>query len=176
MPNFISVGCASELRSVFEEKLVLYERGRAEDEIMLQSLLLKLVYNLIIKESKNRAYRADTENAKGKMMESVINYIKENLTSDLSLETVSAYAGFSPIHFHNMFKTSAGKTLHAYVEEERIKRAAVLLVTTGDTLAKIAYECGFSSQSYFSYAFKRRMGVPPRRYSEKHNERYSAEE
>ena len=176
LPDFIRFGDTAELLSDFEEMLTLYERGRAEDGIMLQSMLLKLVYNLIIRESKNRCSRADGENRKGAMMESVINYIEENLTSDLSLEAVSSFAGFSPIHFHNMFKTSTGKTLHTYVEDERIKRAAVLLVTTNDTLAKIAYECGFSSQSYFSYAFKRRMGVPPRRYSERQHQRYSAEE
>ena len=35
------------------------------------------------------------------------------------------------------------------------------------TLTEIAYICGFSSQSYFSYAFKRHTGMTPRAYAKK---------
>ena len=88
------------------------------------------------------------------MIEKAMEYIRENLTSELSLEVVSEKMSFSPIHFHNMFKSATGMTLRKYVEEQRISKAANLLVTTDFTLTEIAYECGFSSQSYFSYAFK----------------------
>ena len=47
-----------------------------------------------------------------------------------------------------------------------------MLVTTNCTLAKIAYECGFSSQSYFSYAFKRKMCKTPRKYAKDVFKRY----
>ena len=40
------------------------------------------------------------------------------------------------------------------------------------TLTEIAYECGFSSQSYFSYAFKRHTGMTPRAYAKKPVEVY----
>ena len=41
------------------------------------------------------------------------------------------------------------------------------IVSVGIYNAQIAYECGFSSQSYFSYAFKRSMRYPPREYAKK---------
>ena len=50
--------------------------------------------------------------------------------------------------------------------------AANLLITTDYTLTQIAYECGFSSQSYFSYAFKRKMKSTPREYARRMLERY----
>ena len=56
------------------------------------------------------------------------------------------------------------KTLRDYVEQQRIKKAINLLQTTNLTLTQIAFECGFSSQSYFSYVFKRRMKKSPREY------------
>ena len=106
------------------------------------------------------------------VIRSVAGYIKENLTEDLSLKKLSQFAGFSPIHFHNCFKASTGITLHEYVEEQRIKKAANMLITTDYTLAEIAYECGFSSHSYFSYAFKRKMNKTPREYAKEVFERY----
>jgi AraC-like DNA-binding protein len=47
-----------------------------------------------------------------------------------------------------------------------------MLVATNFTLAEIAYECGFSSQSYFSYAFKRKMNKTPRKYAEEIFDQY----
>ena len=69
------------------------------------------------------------------------------------------------MNFHNTFKTAVGKTLRDYIEEQRIKKATNLLLTTNYSLTQIAYECGFSSQSYFSYVFKRRMKKTPREYA-----------
>lgn len=63
-------------------------------------------------------------------------------------------------------------TLQKYVEEIRIERAERLLSETDMTLTEIAYECGFCSQSYFSYAFKRHTGTPPRTYAKRILERY----
>ena len=72
----------------------------------------------------------------------------------------------------NCFRSATGRTLRDYVEEVRIKRAVALLVSTDYTLTKIAFECGFSSQSYFSYAFRRRMGRTPREYARELQSRY----
>ena len=86
-----------------------------------------------------------------------VEYIGANLTADLSLEALSKSVGFSPVYFHKLFKASTGKTLRDYVEEQRLKRSVDLLLSTDLTLTQIAYACGFSSQSYFSYAFKKKM-------------------
>ena len=117
---------------------------------------------MMINDSKKMEINASVKGANLKIIEDVIEYISNNLTSDLSLEAVSSFSGFSPVYFHNCFKASTGKTLHEYVEEQRIKKAINMLVTTKNTLTKIAYDCGFSSQSYFNYAFKRKMHITPR--------------
>ena len=137
----------------------------------MQSLVLELIYTLIT-DAKRRVPHDRVKRSNYRVIESTIKYIQENLTADLSLEAISRRAGFTPIHFHNVFKASTGKTLRAYVEEQRVKKAANLLVTTDDTLAEIAYDCGFSSQSYFSYAFKRKTHKTPREYAKGVFERY----
>lgn len=175
MPNYIRLDDREKYLGIFERMHALYDGGREEDEILLESLLLKLIHNLICKEGNVPYTSHGSENRKGRMIERAVKYIEENLTSDLSLETLASHFGFSPIHFHNTFKTSIGKTLHCYVEERRIKKAERILVATDKNLAEIAYECGFSSQSYFSFAFKRRMGVTPREYVTAHYEMYGIE-
>ncbi|MBO5253398.1 MAG: helix-turn-helix transcriptional regulator [Clostridia bacterium] len=73
-------------------------------------------------------------------------------------------------HHHPSF--CFGKTLRDYIEEQRIKQAIDLLLTTNDSLTQIAFQCGFSSQSYFSYVFKRRMGKTPQQYAKEVHCRY----
>ena len=120
----------------------------------------------------SQIYLKNEKHNSNNIINNVIKYIKDNLLENLSLTTLSSYANLSPIHFHNTFKASTGKTLREYVESERIKKACDLLVTTDYTLTRISEECGFSSQSYFSFAFRRKMNLTPREYAKQIFNRY----
>lgn len=170
-PDFVGITSPDKYIKLYERMITLFDSGFENDRIMLQSIVLELVYTLA-EEAERLDVRSNIKNSNRKTIETVIMYIKDNLTSDLSLKRISEYAGFSPIHFHNCFKASTGKTLHDFVEEQRIKKAENMLITTECTLSEIAYECGFSSQSYFGYAFKRRKNMTPREYAKKVFKRY----
>jgi len=174
IPSYIKVDNPSAFEKIYKDICRYYDTGLYSDRVMLQSLVLKVIYmlykNATLLASQNRLKVNNSESIKR-----VISYIKDNLTADLSLEAIAQYASFSPIHFHNCFKAATGKTLREYVEEQRLKKAINLLVNTDLNLSKIAYECGFSSQSYFSYAFKKRMNMTPRAYAKGVIERYGRE-
>ncbi len=175
LPSFIKTERGEKYVDIFKRLCKYYDTALEDDEMILQSLILELIHRLC----RDTAYTSASGAARSggySVIENTVGYIKENLTSDLSLETVAAHSGFSPVYFHNYFKRATGKTLRKYVEEQRIKKAANMIVTTEYTLTDIAYECGFSSQSYFSYAFKRRMGMTPREYAKSVFRRYEGEE
>ena len=171
IPAFIETRRQEEYRKIFEKLCRHSDSPLESDRIKAFGLVLELVY-LLDKDSKKQLYRDKLKSGNYEIIENVIKYIQENLTSDLSLNAVASYASLSPIHFHNRFKAATGKTLHEYVEEQRIKKAAGLLVSTNLTLTDISYKCGFSSQSYFSYAFKRKMKMTPREYVKDIYKRY----
>ena len=170
LPSFIPIKETEKYREIFTRLQKYFDRGLAEDEIILHSLILSLIYSLradaqiTLKEGGGRCNREITE--------SLIAYIKENITADLSLGALAKKVHLSPTYLHSRFKASTGKTLRDFVEEQRIKTAANLLISTNLTLAEIAYRCGFSSQSYFSMAFKRRMKKTPREYVKEVSMRY----
>ena len=62
--------------------------------------------------------------------------------------------------------------LREYIEEQRIKKAIGRLISTDKPLTQIAYECGLSSQAYFSCVFKRKMKLTPREYAKKRHLQY----
>ena len=163
LPNYIELSDNTDVRNIFVSLGEYYNTGFSVDNMMLQSLVMKLVYTLTKHASLHNAKHNPKRN-NSKAIENTLEYISKNLTSDLTLEALSERVNFSPIYFHKLFKASIGKTLHEYVEEEKIKKSLELLVSTEMTLTEIAYECGFSSQSYFSYAFKKKMKITPREY------------
>ncbi len=170
-PNYIELSESEPIKKIF---LSLCEYGNTEfpeDDIIIQSLVLKLIYTL----NKNAfaVSKHTPKSANNTVIEQTLSYIDNNLTSKLTLETLSNEAKFTPVYFHKLFKSSTGETLHEYIEKRRIKKSVNLLLSTDKTLTQIAYECGFSSQSYFSYAFKRRMGISPRAYVEQLITRYN---
>lgn len=169
--EFVETENNQRYKEIFVNICKYYDSSIENDKIILQSLILELIYNLSI-DSKKQSNKGKTVNRNYEMIEKVVKYIKINISEDLSLEKVAEYVNLSPIHFHNSFKNAMGKTLHEYVEEQRIKKASNLLVTTDWTLTRISGECGFSSQSYFSYAFKRKMNLTPREYAKEIFERY----
>jgi AraC-like DNA-binding protein len=162
-PDFFETEKSNIYKDIFVKLIKHYSTLADSEEIILQSLLLELIYT-IKKDSTLKNKNGNFTNNYSKVEKS-LSYIKEHLTEDLSLDKVAKSVSFSPIHFHNTFKTAVGKTLRDYIEEQRIKKATNLLLTTNYSLTQIAYECGFSSQSYFSYVFKRRMKKTPREYA-----------
>jgi len=171
LPNFVQTSQKAEYESIFRAICKYDETALENDELIIQSLLLKLLYLLFL-DAEQADFQRRIKSNNHEATESTIRYIKENLTADLSLSTLAERVGFSPNHFHNCFKASTGRTVREYVEDQRIKKATKMLISTDCTLTEIAYECGFSSQSYFSYAFKRRMNQTPREYAKSIFKRY----
>jgi len=165
LPNYIDLSDTDEIKEIFISLCEHYNTGITNDDILTQSLILKLIY--ILSENSASVIRSTPKNNNHKTIERTLEYINNNLSADLTLERLANAANFNSIYFHKLFKASTGKTLHEYVEDQRIKKSINLLISTNMTLAEIAYECGFSSQSYFSYAFKKKIGSSPREYAKK---------
>ena len=174
LPNFLRFDDTGQIKDLFVRMCHYYGTGVAEHSVMLQSLVLELVYCLSKKaatvQTRHRIKQNNYETIKA-----TLNYIQENLTEDLTLETLAKRASFSTTYFHKLFKSSTGKTLHDYIEDLRIGKAVNLLISTDMTLSQIAYACGFSSQSYFSYTFKRNKGMTPKTYARKMVQQYHEE-
>jgi len=91
----------------------------------------------------------------------VVCYIDEHLNEDISLADLAMVVGLTPDHFGAAFKASIGKTPHRYHIERRIHRAKELLLDVTLTIAQVAHEVGFSSQSHFTASFHQITGMSP---------------
>lgn len=89
-----------------------------------------------------------------------LDYIEERLTSDMPLESVSAYVGVSDYHFRTVFFYLAGMPLSEYVKNRRLSEANKDLLL-GERVTDVAYKYGYQSMDGFARAFKRWSGLLP---------------
>ena len=96
---------------------------------------------------------------------SVQDYINDNLDRELSLEELAGVACFSVFHFHRIFRSVVKEPLYQYILRLRLEKAAgELLYRKNKSVTDIAIECGFSDSAVFARSFKKRYGLSSSRF------------
>ncbi|OEE79469.1 AraC family transcriptional regulator [Enterovibrio norvegicus FF-162] len=92
----------------------------------------------------------------------VLYYIHKDISRDLPAKTLADVAAYSEQHFHRIFKSVVGESIHQYIRRTRMEYAAnQLMFDTRSSVLEIANKCGFNSVSSFSRAFKATFDVAP---------------
>ena len=91
-------------------------------------------------------------------------FVETNLGRSIRLRDLAARAGLSPYHFARAFKTSAGMTPRGFVEHRRLEKAKRLLTESTHSLAAVAVETGFGTQSRLTSTLKQKTGFTPGAY------------
>jgi AraC family transcriptional regulator len=98
-------------------------------------------------------------------LQQAIDYIQAHLAEDLSLDDIAAQVGMSRYYFCHLFKRSTGMSPYQYVIKCRIDRAKELLLFRQDcSIADVAFQVGFASQSQFTKHFKKWVGTTPKKF------------
>lgn len=95
----------------------------------------------------------------------IAEYIHKNYAADISLISLSEFFSLSPSHLSKSFKAVTGTGIKEYINVSRIEAAKELLLTTELSVTEIATQCGFYDSNYFASAFKKIVGVTPKKYS-----------
>lgn len=97
----------------------------------------------------------------------VHDYLVEHLADRITIAELSQQFHLNSTTLKEQFKAEYGTSIAAHIKEHRMEKAAKLLTETQDSIAQIAREVGFESQSRFTAAFKETYGVLPTEYRKK---------
>ena len=90
-------------------------------------------------------------------------YIYRYIDSDINIDELSKTLGVSKFHLHRLFKKQMGSNIYETIKSIRLQKASNLLITnTSSTITEIANICGYSSQTSFIRAFKKRFSMTPK--------------
>lgn len=97
-------------------------------------------------------------------LQAVLNHIHHHPTEDLSASALARRAGVSLAHFRRLFQEAVGMPPHRYVLAARLEQARKLLTLSEVTIAGVAQDCGFASQSHLTASFRAAHAVTPAQF------------
>jgi len=92
-------------------------------------------------------------------LQRVRNYLAANCHLDLDNDALARMASYSPWHFIRAFRAAYQETPHAFLVNERLRRARRLLRSSPLAIAEIALASGFENRCAFSRLFRQRFGT-----------------
>ncbi|MBP7582695.1 MAG: helix-turn-helix transcriptional regulator [Spirochaetes bacterium] len=136
------------------------------DDIIRRDTKLEVLYSQLAKTQEDEKKTVITAGTEQKL-ERVIQFLKENYTSDISREGLASAIGMSSDHMSRMFKAYTGKKINEYINSLRIESAVEKLTTTDEKIIDIAFAVGFESLATFNRAFQAVMNDSPSQYKKK---------
>lgn len=125
-----------------------WEKWLANVRSVVQSLVAPQPYSAEVKASVLKA----------------VEYIKEDMQSELLLPDVARRVNLSRSYFSRCFHDIVGKTFNEYVREVRVEHAKELLLRTNQSIGWIATQSGYPNGKYFCKVFREVTGVLPSEY------------
>lgn len=97
-------------------------------------------------------------------LKKMLAYLTAHLSEELHLADIASAGEISESECLRSFKQATGQSPIQYLISLRLKKAALELVSSDESIVTIATGCGFADMSYFTRAFKREKGLTPSAY------------
>ena len=91
----------------------------------------------------------------------IIKLMESAVENPLDIRELAELVGISARQVERLFREQLGMSPKVFYLKLRLARARTLLRQTVDPVLAVAVECGFTSTSHFSHAYKRIFGIPP---------------
>lgn len=94
----------------------------------------------------------------------ICNYINENYSEKITLNAIADSVGFSKYYISRLFKQHMGVTIIDYLIKVRLDKAKELLGKGDYSIKQISFMIGYSDPNYFTWSFKKYLGISPIKY------------
>lgn len=96
-------------------------------------------------------------------------YIDANYSKNITLDSLAEITHINKFYLAHSFTECMGQSPINYLTEVRLAASKQQLTTSNMSIAQIATNNGFSSQSYFSQIFKKKVGITPQQYRKRNS-------
>lgn len=94
------------------------------------------------------------------IIQRTIDYIEDNLKTDITAKELSEMAGFSMYHYYRLFQGAVGLPVMQYITRRKLLNA-LHDMHCGEKMVVVALNYGFETQAGFYKAFIREFGYTP---------------
>ena len=164
--NIIDGECHPELTRVIREII----ECRNREESGYRSEVRALVWLLLIRLRRWMPAPGATAAPEGIMLRLVpaLEHIARHIDAPIRIPHLAKLCSTSESNFRKLFHAGVGTSPKEYLQNMRMKFAAVKLAHSAMPIIEIAAKCGFASFSNFNRQFLRHHGVSPSHYRRTH--------
>ena len=138
------------------------------DASLIDNYLHALICEVLSLQENKKNDVPPSSDSKSSIVDQIYNYLSENYTDRITLQTISDYLSFSPDYISHIFNEASGYSPMQYVNALRIGSAQMQLIETDDRIADIAMDVGFNNIGNFNRAFSNFAGSTPRAFRRHH--------
>jgi transcriptional regulator GlxA family with amidase domain len=135
-------------------------------EIALQSSRCTLVDLDRITQLPFSVFNPEKNHNDGDILD-IQEWIEDNFSQNINLETLAEKLGLSLRQFNRRFKSATGETAIKYLQQIRVEVAKRQLIATKSTFDDISLNAGYENVSFFRRIFKSNTGISPAQYRNK---------
>lgn len=101
------------------------------------------------------------------LAQEIKQYLIANYSKPITIDQLRDYFFCSRGTLLTHFKSKYNTTIHKFLLDYRLKKAAELLTNKKQTVKEIAYQCGFEDPNYFCKVFKKEYQCSPLEFKNK---------
>lgn len=147
--------------SLIKEIIEIYRSNDKYKEILIQSKLSNLIYNIIINYDYNLNDNIDDR------IINILDFIYNNYQNKITIDDISKNIGLCRTQITSLFKKHLNITISDFIIKYRIEKSIPLLNSGRLNITEIAQSVGFNSSAYFTLAFKKICNTTPLLFKKK---------
>ncbi|MDO4383976.1 MAG: AraC family transcriptional regulator, partial [Eubacteriales bacterium] len=158
-----TLGKGKEILKNLEEMALQFENvqdGKGREFILAGEVLQ--IWFLLRQELPTNSESGDGE--PDERFRHLLMYMQNHYSEGITLDALATHVGLSRSECCRYFKKRTGRTLMDYLTQYRLHKSMEELRQSDKSISRIAQDCGFQSQSYYTKRFRELTGVTPRQF------------
>ncbi len=155
----------SAIQQIIQRIMFLATEQHACKDTFVDMMIQELIIRILQTQTK-KAYIDFPAHFSGHRLSYVISFIRENIDKPLNVKMLANEVCMSESNFHRVFRNEMAMSPTAFIMEERVQKAKLLLKNPEVNMKDVCFDCGFNSLSYFNRVFKRSTGCSPKKFQQ----------
>lgn len=165
----IECGANDYIAKPFEKELLI---ARIDNLLQSRDALQRYFFDKITLRENNLRVSAEDKD----FLERCISIVESNLNNDVfNIKMLATEIGMSHSTLYRKVKAVSGSSVNAFIRYIRLRRAAVLMLSTGCNVNQAAFGVGINDVKYFRVQFSRLFGMIPSAYIKKYRNTFNKE-
>lgn len=154
------------IKSIAPRILALEHKNGFDSILDLLSIINDMSLYRDVRLLSDLSFTVDQFNSNSRRIENVFKYMNTNFSKQITLGDVAAIAHMTKTSFSRFIKQRTGYSFVESRDEIRLGHVSKMLIDTSQSVAEIAFKCGFNNMANFNRLFKSKKGLTPKEFRE----------